>query len=107
MVYGTFFIQGKDRRMLCSRCPHHVRHGNLAADRKTIEFKDRCGLKMRQGKEESCDKVPFQKGFNYVECDIYQATFKSTGQRNDCVPTSDFQYSDSLSGTSLVEMELL
>jgi hypothetical protein len=93
--------------MLCSRCPHHVRHGNLAADRKTIEFKDRCGLKMRQGKEESCDKVPFQKGFNYVECDIYQVTFKSSGQRNDCIPTSDFQYSDSLSGTPLAEMELL
>ncbi len=93
--------------MACSRCPHHVRHGHLAVDRKTIEFTDRCGLKMRQGKEEPCDKIPFQNGFNYMECGVYQFTFKSAGQRNDCNATSDLNFAELLSSTPLAEMELL
>lgn len=93
--------------MLCKRCPHHVRHGKLAADNKNIEFSDRCGLRMKAGQGDVCDKYPFPAGFNYVECDTYLHIFKSQGQRNDAIPTSDFQYADNLSGTPITEMELL
>jgi hypothetical protein len=93
--------------MLCKKCPHHIRHGKVAEDKKTIEFSDRCGLRMKTGHQDPCDKYPFKAGFNYVECDTYKMVFKSQGQRNDCVPTSDFLYSDSMSGTPITEMELL
>ena len=33
--------------MLCKRCPHLVRHGQLGPDKKTIEFKEMCGLIMK------------------------------------------------------------
>jgi hypothetical protein len=33
--------------MLCKRCPHLVRHGQLAEDGKNIEFKNICGLIVR------------------------------------------------------------
>jgi hypothetical protein len=94
--------------MFCKKCPHHVRHGKVAADKKTIEFSDQCGLKMKAGKAESCDKYPFQAGFNYIECETYRMVFKSNGTRNECVPTSDFQFTtDGMNGTPITEMELL
>jgi hypothetical protein len=93
--------------MFCKKCPHHVRHGTLAADKKNIEFTDRCGLRMKSGQADLCDKYPFAAGFNFVECNIYRDTFKSAGQRNDCIPTSDFLYADNMSGTPITEMELL
>lgn len=93
--------------MNCKKCPHHVRHGQVAPDGKTIEFKSRCGLRMKEAQPVECSHFPFGKGFDYVQCDIYLATFKSGGQRNDVVPTSDFQYSDKLSNNSITEMELL
>jgi hypothetical protein len=93
--------------MFCKKCPHHVRHGKVAEDKKSIEFSNRCGLRMKLGQSDDCDKYPFISGFNYVECDTYKHVFKSTGQRNDCIPTSDFLYSDNMSGTPITEMELL
>ncbi len=93
--------------MNCKKCPHHVRHGQIGANGKTFEFKDRCGLKMRVQETVDCAHYPFQKGFEYTSCDHYLATFKTAGQRNDVVPTSDFQYSDKLAGSSITEMELL
>lgn len=36
--------------MLCKRCPHLVRHGQLASDKKTIEFQNNCGLIMKAKK---------------------------------------------------------
>lgn len=93
--------------MLCKRCPHHVRHGKAAADGKTIEFQDLCGLKMKATSDRECKNYPFPKVFDYIECQVYQATFKSTGIKNDVVPTSDFQYSDSFSGQTITDMELL
>jgi len=93
--------------MNCKKCPHHVRHGQAAADGKTIEFKNRCGLRMREQKQEDCVNYPFPSGFEYTACSVYLDTFKSVGQRNDVVPTSDFQYSDKLSGTAITDMELL
>jgi hypothetical protein len=54
-----------------------------------------------------CAHYPFSKGFDYTVCGIYQEVFKSSGQRNDVVPTSDFQYSEQLAGNSITEMELL
>jgi len=93
--------------MLCKKCPHHVRHGSLAADGKNIIFKDRCGLKMKATEDQECKNYPFPKVFDYTDCGVYRQTFKSGGQRNDVVPTSDFQYSDALNTQSITEMELL
>ncbi len=120
--------------MLCKRCPHLVRHGQLAKDQKTIEFKSLCGLVMKQSladenggmdagrkparkpvkqevkkeiKEQPCLHHPFPKVFDYIECQIYQGTFKSSARTNDVIPTKDFQYSDALSGNSITDMELL
>jgi hypothetical protein len=93
--------------MVCRKCPHHVRHGQVAADGKTIEFKNRCGLRMKEAAVQECTHYPFAKGFDYQACDSYLATFKTGGQRNDVVPTSDFQYSDQLASNSITEMELL
>ena len=93
--------------MQCKKCPHHVRHGQVGADGKSIEFKNRCGLKMKELQSVECTHYPFGKGFDYLLCEVYIATFKTPGQRNDVVPTSDFQYSDKLSGNSITEMELL
>ena len=91
----------------CKKCPHHVRHGQAAADGKSIEFKNRCGLRMKEAQSVDCHQYPFQKGFDYAGCDIYLAVFKTAGQRNDVMPTSDFQYSDQLATNSITEMELL
>ena len=38
--------------MLCKRCPHLVRHGQVGADKKTIEFQNMCGLLMRADRVE-------------------------------------------------------
>jgi hypothetical protein len=93
--------------MVCRKCPHHVRHGQLAADGKTITFKDRCGLKMKEKSDHSCAHYPFNARFDYMVCEVYISTFKSVGRPNDAVPTSDFQYSDKIAGSSITEMELL
>lgn len=93
--------------MSCKNCPHHVRHGQAGKDGKSIEFKNRCGLRMKDGKQEDCHHYPFPKAFDYQRCDIYHATFKSAGTRNDVIPRSDFQYSERLKNNSLTEMELL
>lgn len=93
--------------MNCKKCPHHVRHGSAAADGRSIEFKDRCGLKMKEQKPVECPHVPFAKGFDYAHCEHYLSTFKTAGQRNDVVPTSDIQYSDKFASTAITEMELL
>jgi hypothetical protein len=97
----------KERAMNCKKCPHHVRHGQAGTDGKSIEFKNRCGLRMKDPTPADCKHHPFMAGFDYTGCDLYLATFKSAGQRNDVVPTSDFQYSDKLAGNSITEMELL
>ena len=92
--------------MLCKKCPHHVRHGQVASGG-GIEFKDKCGIKMRRNEVLDCIHFPFPQVFDYTGCEVYLATFKSGGLRNDVVPTKDFQYSDVLSGNSITDMELL
>ena len=38
--------------MTCNkRCPHHVHHGKVGDDGKTIRFSELCGLKMKQMQE--------------------------------------------------------
>ncbi len=120
--------------MSCYRCPHYVRHGQPTKDKKSIMFKDLCGLKMRQSTEpdqlmkkqrgrkpaepvrkparertagQECISFPFTEAFDYFQCAIYQKTFESKGLKNDVNPTSDFQFSEQLRGTSVTEMELL
>lgn len=93
--------------MACKSCPHHVRHGQVAADGKNIQFSDRCALLLRREIKKECQHVPFDARFDYTECDVYVETFKTSGLRNNCVPTSDIQYSDKLAGSSITEMELL
>lgn len=124
--------------MHCRRCPHLVRHGQLGEDKKSIEFKNLCGLIIKQqimkemgtveaspmkkmprkipkkveGEAEEvlqqdCKNYPFPEVFDYIECEVYQSTFKSASRKNDVIPTKDFQYSDALSGNSITDMELL
>lgn len=121
--------------MLCKRCPHLVRHGQMAEDNKTIGFRSLCGLAIKQtlideglidvkkpqrrgakkaepikvdmSVQQPCLHHPFPKVFDYIECSIYQGTFKSSTRTNDVIPTKDFQYSDALSGSSITDMELL
>lgn len=121
--------------MLCKRCPHLVRHGQMAADQKTIEFRNMCGLLMRAERgdepdaskapkrgpkkqptttvkkpisaDKSCTHFPFPSVFDYMECPTYIETFKAAGRKNDVVPTKDFQFSEALSGSSITDMELL
>jgi hypothetical protein len=125
--------------MHCRRCPHLVRHGQLADDKQTIEFKNLCGLVIKQQlqkeqgidaanqgkkpskkvvkkneevhldsiKQHECQYFPFPKFFDYIDCETYQSTFKSSSRKNDVVPTRDFQYSDALTGSSITDMELL
>ena len=130
------FQVGSNKRMVimkCKKCPHLVKHGQVS-DTGDIEFKSMCGLAMkrqvfevygdpnkrpgRKGtktklapvtptEKEICIQAPFPEYFDYFECSTYQGTFKSTSRKNDVIPTKDFQYSDSLSGSSITEMELL
>lgn len=122
--------------MGCSRCPHHVRHGQVTSDGKSLQFKNLCGLRVKQaqdpeiqlkkprgrgrppvetikrkslppGSSTECSKYPFSNQFDYVACEIYQEVFETKGRGNGAVPTKDFQYSESLSGMSVTDMELL
>ena len=93
--------------MLCKRCPHLVKHGQVAKDGRTITFKTLCGLKMKQKVEEDCAHHPFPDVFDYMECNVYKSTFKSTARKNDVVPTTDIQFSEALAGGSITEMEYL
>ncbi|MFY7985108.1 MAG: hypothetical protein ACOVO6_01470 [Burkholderiaceae bacterium] len=122
--------------MLCKRCPHLVRHGQFNQETGEIEFRSLCGLVMKKnmvqeivpedlkakgpkkgvkkpGKKGEiepnmdCINHPFPSIFDYIECTVYQDTFKSTTRKNDVIPTKDFQYSDVLSGSSITDMELL
>ncbi|MBF0441408.1 MAG: hypothetical protein HQK54_05850 [Oligoflexales bacterium] len=54
-----------------------------------------------------CSNYPFPKIFDYIECETYQSTFKSTTRKNDVIPTKDFQYSDVFNSSSITDMELL
>ncbi|MEZ4743930.1 MAG: hypothetical protein R3B45_16035 [Bdellovibrionota bacterium] len=123
--------------MGCNRCPHHVRHGKLADDKKTVEFKNLCGLKIKQGQEHDpevntkprgrgrpvsepvkraplapgetydCVKYPFTRESDYFQCEVYILNFRTKGLRNGVMPTKDFQYSESFSGGHITDMELL
>ncbi len=94
--------------MSCKKCPHHVRHGQAASDGKGIEFKNRCGLRMKTQQAVDCTHYPFAKMFEYTLCGVYLDVFKSAIQRNDAVPTSDFQFAaDQVNTNSITEMDLL
>ena len=122
--------------MKCVNCPHHVKHGQIANDGKTLVFKHMCELKVKQnidddtpklkvrgrgrppvdpvkriplapGETTECKHFPFQADFDYIQCEAYQHNFRSKGMRNGVMPTSDFNYSDSLSIGSITDMDLL
>jgi hypothetical protein len=123
--------------MSCSRCPHHVRHGQLAKDGKTLLFNDLCGLRLRQlsdtgdvqkkrgrgrtkpvtdrkivpkkypVKSTECTEFPFVHEFDYFACPIYQKTFASSGLKNSVVPTRDPQYVEQISNVSVADLEYL
>ena len=97
--------------MQCRRCPHFVRHGKAGADGKSIEFSDLCGLKLKSTQKagadsQDCENYPFSDGFDYMGCDTYVGTFKSSVRKNDVQPTQDMNFSD-LGGSSITDMELL
>lgn len=123
--------------MACKRCPHHVRHGKVAADGATMVYTDLCGLRLKRATapEESsprkmknrslrslekpkasenqakvnteCFQVPFPIQFDYLHCQVYQETFASKGLKNGVIPTKDLHYSPSLLGIAVTDMELL
>jgi hypothetical protein len=62
---------------------------------------------MKTQEQVDCHHYPFAKGFDYVACNHYLATFKTADSRNDVVPKSDFEYSERLASNSITEMELL
>jgi hypothetical protein len=123
--------------MSCNRCPHHVRHGRLADDQVNIEFQNLCGLKIKQdqdhdpevntkprgrgrpvaepvkreplaaGETVDCIHYPFSRDSDYFKCDVYILNFRSKGLKNNVNPTKDIQYSATLSGNNITEMELL
>ena len=91
--------------MSCKRCPHHVRHGQLDAKTKQITFKDRCALKMKEAQD--CVHYPFPKIFDYLTCEVYRLTFKATVDRNDVQINPDRGISDSITMSSITDMELM
>jgi hypothetical protein len=121
--------------MSCKRCPHHVRHGSADAAGR-ISFQDLCGLKVKKLEREELEKVmakkgpiekkpgasrsprkytdlqiceqhPFAASFEYMRCPVYFETFKTNQQKNDVIPTKDFQYSEAFNSVSITDMELL
>ena len=99
--------------MSCKRCPHYVKHGRAAADGKSIEFRDLCGLKLKKLAEDKkafsddvCENVPFPEDFDYYLCSVYQHVFQSGIKRNGVNP-KDIQYSERLVAGSITDMELL
>ncbi|MDA9951151.1 hypothetical protein N9D31_01125 [Oligoflexaceae bacterium] len=99
--------------MSCKRCPHYVRHGRAAADGKSIEFRDLCGLKLKKLEEdkkafsdEVCVSLPFPEDFDHHFCSVYQHVFQSGIKRNGVNPR-DMQYSENLTAGSITDMELL
>ena len=93
--------------MNCKGCPHLVRHGQMAKDNKTLEFRNMCGLTLKTSAKKECHHLPFHKNFDYMDCETYIYTFKTAIRKNDVMPTQDFQYSDYFTGTSITDMELL
>ncbi|MBP6217159.1 MAG: hypothetical protein KA436_01080 [Oligoflexales bacterium] len=121
--------------MSCKRCPHHVRHGQVAKDGQDFQFKNLCGLKLKQNQDPElikktrgrgrpaaepvrrkppsadksidCTNYPFSSEFDYFFCNVYQETFASKGLKNDVVPTKDFEFSENFTGVSVTDMELL
>lgn len=121
--------------MSCKRCPHHVRHGS-ADSAGRIVFQNLCGLKVKKlereelekaaakkgpiekkpgatrvlrkySDEQSCEQYPFDDSFEYMLCSVYYETFKTNQQKNDVIPTKDFQYSEAFNSISITDMELL
>jgi hypothetical protein len=84
-----------------------VRHGKVAADGKSFEFLNRCGLRMKQDKQVDCEHQPPPERFNYQSCAIYMDVFKTAGDLNDVMPTSDIQFSENLGGSSVSDMDMV
>src|SRR3989338_10193178 len=121
--------------MNCRRCPHHVRHGQMAKDGKTLQFKDLCGLKLKRLQEQEViqkktkgrgrqvaeikqkrvlvvknsefNHYPFTEEFDYFSCTVYQKTFSSYGLKNSVLPTKDIQFSESIANVSVTDLEFL
>jgi len=120
--------------MNCRRCPHHVRHGQMAKDGVTLHFKDLCGLKLKRLQEQDllpkkpkgkgrpadikqkrvlvtknseCSHYPFPEEFDYFSCSVYQKTFSSNGLKNGVLPTKDIQFSENIAHVSVTDLEFL
>ncbi|MFK7871714.1 MAG: hypothetical protein AB8C84_00890 [Oligoflexales bacterium] len=122
--------------MSCTRCPHHVRHGQPGPQPGTIEFQDLCGLKLKrtqdttvpkkgrgrgrpqqqegskmkplpEGSTMECVNIPFPFQFEYTHCEVYFDTFACSSGTNDALPTKDIQFAEQLKGLSVGDMELL
>lgn len=82
-----------------------VRHGVPSKDGQSIDFSNRCGLKMEQKLD--CKHHPFPEVFNYMGCDVYREKFAGSAERNDVLPTSDFNYSDLVMGSGVTDLDII
>ncbi len=122
--------------MTCRKCPHHVRHGQVASDGSSILFKDLCGLRHKQAQDTEaplkkgmrgrgrpvdvvkrkplpdgatmeCLHYPFPDPFEYLSCSIYQENFSATEHRNDVLLSRELHYTEQLSDFAVTDLELL
>lgn len=115
--------------MSCSRCPHHVKHGQLDKNTNDIHFHQLCALKVKKANDTDfsvnkkknptkpkaketvkkellvCDHYPFDPCFNHLSCLIYLKTFKIQTDQNNVVPRS--AYNETIESVSVTDMELL
>jgi len=103
----------------------------------SVIFSDLCGLKIKQGQDHDpevntrpkgrgrpvaepvkraplqpgetvdCIHFPFNRDSDYFKCDVYILNFRTKGLKNGVLPTKDIQYSESLAGGRITDMELL
>jgi hypothetical protein len=93
----------KEDGMKCSRCPFHVRQGQLASSGQ-IEMSDICGVKTANGA--SCSFAPF-KDSTFKNCDHYMVQMRGA-ERQVLIPKNDIEYLPEFGGlASFSEMELM
>ena len=72
--------------MTCKRCPHHVRHGKVGEDGKTISFSELCGLKIKQMQEQ--DPPPKKnrgRGRPAAELPVKRKILTQVGEDSNCI----------------------
>jgi hypothetical protein len=89
--------------MKCSRCPYHVRQGQISSTGQ-VEMSDICGVKTANGAV--CAFAPF-KDVAFKNCDHYLVQMRGA-ERQVLIPKNDIEYLPEFGGlASFSEMELM